>query len=349
MNKQLKLLLLALLLFASTIIIYIVYRYPYLLKAKSFFEENPYTYFFEDHYRFFDEFEHFNITHYSSYKNNVSLMSDTTTSKCPFFYTPNEPNNKDIIFADNHILWENQEPLHTNLRNYAQALIPDSVETIKRLEEWFKSTLIKEISPIDFEKIVYYTLFKEKLTTKDAELVINFRALTREVALLPPFIRKIFMNGTLKEIQKIKLYFENKFASDGHPYPQLVFEMFWFNQAPLYQYYIRSLDLLNSDTELLLEVKNNSKIHELIQEIFRLYPAVRLIPYNVAEEYYAANISLANIDSTEFKNPFKIDVNRTHYNHLTFATPSKRGCVGRDLTTNILTFLIQKEIKESSI
>ena len=329
-------------------IVYTVYKYPYLLEAKTFFEEKPNTYYFEDDYRFVKKFTHFKLTHYSSYEDNVSLMEDNTTKKCPFFYTPDEPVNKKVIFADNHILWENEEPLHSNLRNYVKDFVPDSIETIKRLNNWFEKYPKEKISAVEFEKILYYSLFGKNLNTKDAELVIEFRLITRKVAMLPPFIRNIFMSSTLDRIQEIKLYFENKMLSDGFKYPQTMSEVFWFNAAPLYNYYERLKNILAADKNILSEVKNASKTTELIEEIFRLFPIVCVFPYNKNGELYGANISLANIDSTVFKNPLEIDLNREHYNHLTFASPSKRGCVGRGFSTNFLAYLIERKIENIS-
>ena len=328
---------------------YTIYNYPYLLEAKSFFEEKPFTYYYEDDYRLVKKFKHFKLTHYSGYEDNVSLMQDTTTKKCPFIYSPDEPKNRKIIFADNHILWENEEPLHTNLRNYVQDFVPERTETIKRLDHWFEKNSAENISAVEFQKVLYYTLFGKTINTTEAELVIEFRLINRKVALMPPFIRNLFMRNNLNRIQEIKLFFENKMINQGYEYPQTMSEVFWFNAAPLYKYYKRLENILMKDRNILTEVKNASKTNELIEEIFRLYPAVRVIPYEVNNELYAANISLANTDSSVFKDPLEIDLNRKHYDHLTFASPSKRGCVGREFSTDFLAYLIDRKIDNIKI
>ena len=334
----------------STLIVLVGYtaiNYPHLFILQELFIDKPQTYFFDEKYRSSSEFEHMKTTNYVSYADNVNLMERNSTKKCPFFYTPDEPDNRGVFLADNHILFENNEELHQSLRQYVIDFIPDSSEMFSRLNAKYQQPQTGTLDQVDFEKLAYFALFGKDLTSKEVEMIMDYRVLSRKVAMLPQFLSKVLLGSTLKEIDEIKLYFEKKFEDEGHTYPQLVFDVFWFNQAPLYNYYTNLDNTLNEDPELLSDVKRNSKISELIEEIFRLYPAVRVIPYEIDGKYYSANISLANIDSTVFPEPFTIDLNRETYDHLTFASPSKRGCVGKVFSKNILTFLINKKITQS--
>jgi len=326
---------------------YTLINYPHLFKLKKLFVDNPQTYFFDEKYSTSSEFEHMKTTNLVSYSDNVKLMENNSTKKCPFFYTPDEEDNRGVILADNHILFENNEELHQKLRQYVIDFVPDSSTMLNRLNSKLSKIDLDEMDQNNFEQLAYYALFGTELNHSESEMIIEYRILSRKVAMLPSFIRNILLRRTLKQIDEIKLYFENKFLNEGHIYPQLVFDVFWFNQAPLFGYYQNIQQRLESDSKLLREVKDNKKTENLVEEIFRLYPAVRVIPYEVDGEYFSANISLANIDSTVFPNPLTINLNRDHYDHLTFASPSKRGCVGKSFSKNFLSTLINKRIDQS--
>ena len=322
---------------------YTLIEYPYLTVIGKY-AKDPYSFLLEK--RTSGSFDFLGTTHYSNYKDNLDLITSSEIKKCPFYLTPDEPDNRNVLVSKDHILFDNDKIKHQDQREYVKNLVPDDAELNNRLNIWFSNNINKDINKHeDFEKPIFFILFAEKIEYSDIKLIMEYRAKAVKLLFIPPFIRNVFMGSDLDKIDSIKKRFISKFSSLGYEKPHLTFEIFWFNALPIYDLYMKSIRKLEENPKIVEQITNQSKEQEFINEIFRLYPNPRSIPYQKEGNYFSANLFLANTDSTVFSNPLKIDLDRENYNHLTFVSPSERSCLGADLTLNLLSYLIKKYIE----
>jgi hypothetical protein len=324
------------------IIVFTLIKYPYLTVVGKY-AKDPYAFLLEK--RNPNSFDFLGTTHYSTYIDNYNLIKSSETAKCPFYLTPDEPDNRNILVSKNHILFDNDQKSHENQREYVKNLVPNESQTLSRLNIWFKENGDKDLNnQVNFENLMFFVLFSEKIDSLDIDMVLEYRARAIKLMFIPPFIRNTFMKKDLSRIDFIKKHYISKLSSMGYEKPHLTFELFWFNALPIYSLYQKSIEKLDEDSRLLTQIVKESKEEEFINEIFRLYPNPRSVPFKQNGKYFSANLFLANTDSSVFDNPLEIDLNRKNTNHLTFANPSNRNCLGQELTLNFLSFLIKKHI-----
>jgi len=324
------------------IIAFTLIKYPYLTVFGKY-AEDPYAFLLEK--RNSTSFDFLGTTHYSTYIDNYNLIKSSETAKCPFYLTPDEPDNRNILVSKNHILFDNDQESHDNQREYVKNLVPNESQTLSRINTWFKNNAHKDLSNrVDFESLIFFVLFAKKIDSSDIDMVLEYRAKVIKLMFIPPFIRNTLMKKDLARIDFIKKHYVSKLSLMGYEKPHLTFELFWFNALPIYSLYKKSIEKLDEDSRLLMQIVKESKEEEFINEIFRLYPNPSSVPFKQKGKYFSANLFLANTDSTVFNNPLEINLNRKNTNHLTFVSPSARNCLGQELTLNLLSYLITKYI-----
>ena len=345
--KFLKNLIISLVLLIVGIVAFTLIKYPYLTVIGKY-AKDPYGFLLEK--RNSSSFDFLGTTHYSTYIDNYKLIKSSETAKCPFYLTPDEPDNRNILVSKDHILFDNDQESHDDQRDYVKNLVPNKSQILSRIDTWFNNNGEKDLNNReDFESLMFFVLFSKKIDSSDIDMVLEYRAKAIKLMFIPPFIRNTLMKKDLDRINLIKDHYLSKMSSMGYEKPHLTFELFWFNALPIYSLFKKSIDKLDEDSRLLTQIVDESKEDEFVNEIFRLYPNPRSVPFEKNGRYYSANLFLANTDSSVFINPLEINLNRKNTDHLTFAGPSSRNCLGQELTLNLLSFLIKKHIstKES--
>jgi len=335
-------LLIILVLILFGIIVFTLIKYPYLTVIGKY-AKDPYAFLLEK--RNSSSFDFLGTTHYSTYTDNYKLIKSSETVKCPFYLTPDEPDNRNVLVSKDHILFDNHQESHDNQRDYVKNLIPNKPEILSRIDTWFNNNGKKDLNnQEDFESLMFFVLFSKIIDPSDIDMVLEYRAKAIKLMFIPPFIRNTMMKKDLDRINFIKDHYLSKMSSMGYEKPHLTFELFWFNALPIYGLFKKSIDKLDENPRLLAQIIDESKEDEFINEIFRLNPNPRSVPFEKNGKYYSANLFLANTDSSVFINPLEINLDRKNTNHLTFVGPSSRNCLGQELTLNLLSFLIKKHI-----
>ena len=85
-------------------------------------------------------------THYSTYIDNYKLIKSSETAKCPFYLTPDEPDNRNILVSKDHILFDNDQESHDNLRYYVKNLVPNKSQILSRIDTWFNNNGEKDLN-----------------------------------------------------------------------------------------------------------------------------------------------------------------------------------------------------------